>query len=93
MTQQEFETLLDAGRYSPAVTVVREAGYRLGEHKHPWDALALITEGEITLVVGGASTRYAAGESFSLPAGTLHHESAGPAGVTLLSGRREVAAP
>ena len=89
MNLSEFEAELQAGHYSAAVTVRREIGYQLAGHSHSFDAFALITLGEITLVVDDVPTRYAAGEVFRLPAGTVHGESAGTQGVTYLSGRRE----
>lgn len=93
MSPHEFEAALQADHYGEITKVERHVGYQLGEHQHPYDACALITSGEITLVVDGTPHTYAVGEIFRLPAGTMHHESAGPAGVTYLVGRREVAAP
>ena len=61
-------------------------------HQHPFDACAMITAGDITLVVDAVSTSYGTGDVFRLPAGTPHHEAAGPQGVSYLSGRRPVAA-
>ena len=88
MNPQKFEAELQAGGYSAAVQVERQLGYSVGEHQHDFDACVLITAGDITLVVDGVSTRYAVGEIFRLPAGTPHHESAGPLGVRYLAGRR-----
>lgn len=89
----EFEATLKADHFGDIATVERAVGYQLGEHQHPFDACALITAGEITLVVAGMPTTYKAGEIFRLAAGTPHHESAGPDGVVYRVGRREVAAP
>lgn len=93
MNTQEFEDTLKADQYGEITMVERHIGYQLAQHQHPFDACALITAGEITLVVGGVATTYAVGEIFRLPAGTPHHESAGPSGVSYLVGRREVSAP
>lgn len=92
MNPQAFEAALQAAGYSPAVPVERPVGYSLGQHQHAFDAWALITAGSITLVVDGVASSYAVGDMFRLPAGTPHHESAGPEGVTYLSGRKEAAA-
>lgn len=92
MNPQAFEASLQAAGFSPAVPIERPAGYSLDEHQHPFEAWALVTAGDITLVVDGLPRTYAAGEMFRLPAGTPHHESAGPAGVCYLSGRKEAAA-
>lgn len=92
MTPQEFDAALQADGYSAAARVERPTGYSLDDHQHPFDACALITAGEITLTVSGQRQTYALGDIFRLPAGTLHLESVGPAGVTYLSCRRQVAA-
>jgi quercetin dioxygenase-like cupin family protein len=92
MNPHEFETGLKAEHYSEITTVDRAGGYALGEHQHPFDACALITAGDITLVVDGTARNYAVGDIFRLPAGIVHLESAGPAGVSYLVGRRRVAA-
>ena len=89
MNVSEFQAELQAGHYSDAMTVQRETLYQMDAHQHSFDACALITEGEITLLVDGVASRYSVGDVFRLPAGTVHGESAGPQGVTYLSGRRE----
>lgn len=91
MTLQEFHNELQTNGFDAAVPVDRDIGYAMGEHQHPFDACALITAGDITLVVDGVSSHYRAGDVFRLPAGTLHLEAAGPQGVSYLAGRRPVA--
>ena len=91
MNPTEFEATLKAENFDEIVKVVRLAGYALGEHQHPFDACALITSGDFTLVVNGVSTNYAVGDIFRLSAGIPHHESAGPTGASYLAGRRQVA--
>jgi quercetin dioxygenase-like cupin family protein len=88
MNIQAFQDELKADGFDEPVVVDRAVGYAMGEHQHPFDACALITAGEITLVVDGVSCHYRVGEVFRLPAGTLHLEAAGPQGVSFLSGRR-----
>ena len=92
MNTQEFHDELKANGFDAAVAIDRPTDYVMGEHQHPFDACAMITAGDITLVVGGVSTRYVIGDVFRLAAGTVHHEAAGPQGVSYLSGRRPVAA-
>jgi quercetin dioxygenase-like cupin family protein len=89
MNPQAFEAELKAEHYGEIATVDKPVGYAMGEHRHDFDACALITAGEITLLVGGVSRTYAVGDIFRLPAGIPHHESA-PAGVSYLVGRRKV---
>ena len=91
MTHHDFHAELKANGFDEALVIDRPIGYAMGEHQHPFDACALITAGDITLEVDGVSTCYRAGEVFRLAAGTLHHEAAGPQGVSFLSGRRPVA--
>ena len=88
MTPHEFKDLLKAEHFGEINIVERQIGYALGEHQHPYDVCALITSGEITLVVDGVSTTYAAGDIFRLSVGTVHHEYAGPMGANIWAGRR-----
>ena len=93
MNRQEFEAKLKAENFTECVTVSKPVGYEMDDHSHPFEAWALIIEGDITLRVNGSSTTYAAGDTFRLPAQTLHFESAGPHGVTYLAGRKYPAVP
>lgn len=93
MNKADFEAALRAEAYGEITTVSRPVGYQLGAHQHPFDACALITAGEITLVVSGEPHTYRVGEVFRLPAATEHLESAGPQGVSYLVGRRDRSAP
>ena len=88
MNTQDFEAQLKAENFDAGVTISKPAGYSMDDHAHPFEAWALIVEGDITLLVDGASTTYAAGDVFRLPAGKPHHESAVPNGVTYLVGRK-----
>ena len=88
MTPDEFKNLLKAEQFGEINIIEREIGYVLGDHQHPYDVCALITSGEITLVVDGVSTTYAAGDIFRLSVGTVHHEYAGPMGANIWAGRR-----
>ena len=92
MNTQDFEAQLRAENFDAGVTISKSVGYSMDEHAHPFEAWALVTHGDITLRVNGALTTYAAGNTFRLPAGTPHHESAIPNGVTYLVGRKQQAA-
>ena len=92
MNAQDFEAQLKAENFDAGVTIHKPIGYALDTHAHPFEAWALIFEGDITLRVNGVSTTYAAGDVFRLPAATLHYESAIPRGVTYLVGRKHPAA-
>jgi quercetin dioxygenase-like cupin family protein len=58
------------------------------EHSHPFDVLALVLEGDITLTVEGKARTYRVGDEFSMKARCPHVEDVGPAGVKYLVGRR-----
>ena len=60
------------------------------EHSHPFDVLALVLEGDITLTVEGNARIYRAGDEFAMRAGCPHAEDVGPSGVKYLVGRRPV---
>jgi quercetin dioxygenase-like cupin family protein len=92
MNQETFEAALAAQDYAPAMLVQKPVGYEMGEHQHPFDAFALITEGEIVIEVAGVSKTYPAGSSFQLAAHTPHNESALQHGVSYLAGRRMIPA-
>jgi lactoylglutathione lyase len=89
MNIDTFKQELTAQNYGETTTIERPAGYNLGTHEHPFDAKALITRGDITLVVNGVSTVFTVGDVFELAAGTPHEEHALPHGVTYVVGRRK----
>jgi mannose-6-phosphate isomerase-like protein (cupin superfamily) len=61
---------------------------RYAEHTHPVETAHIILEGEMTLMVGGQSTTYRAGERCDVPAGTVHAARMGPAGCRYLIGEK-----
>ena len=88
MNTQDFEAQLKADNFDEITLLEKPVGYAMGEHQHPFEARALITQGDITLIVNGVSTTYGVGDIFRLPAQTPHHENAAPNGVTYLVGRK-----
>lgn len=92
MNTQDFEAQLKAENFDAGVTVSKPVGYSMDEHAHPFEAWALVTEGDITLRINGVSTTYAAGNMFRLAAQTPHGENAAAHGVTYLAGRKYPAA-
>lgn len=91
MTESEFRQKLAAEKFPQPVAVERDATYVLDTHQHPFEAWALVTDGDITLEVDGKKTTYRAGETFRLPPNLPHREAAGAQGVKYLSGRKETA--
>ena len=58
-------------------------------HVHPFDARLLVVEGAMTIDREDAPARtYQAGETFEMPAGCRHSETAGATGATYVAGRR-----
>ena len=57
-------------------------------HAHEFDARLLVLEGAMTIAAEGGEQTYRAGETFEMPAGRQHSETAGPDGVRYLAGRR-----
>lgn len=88
MEQSAFEAKLKAQNYPEIRTSQLAPNCRNAEHTHPFDVLALVLEGEITLTVAGVARTYRAGEEFSMQAGCPHAEEVGTQGVRYLVGRR-----
>ncbi len=88
MQLQEFTRQLAAEAFSDVATKEMPAGPEVAAHSHPFDVMALVLEGEITLGVAGARTIYRAGDVFTMAAGCEHTELYGDAGVRYLVGRR-----
>ncbi|MDB5899975.1 MAG: AraC family transcriptional regulator [Ramlibacter sp.] len=51
-------------------------------HTHPFDARALVVQGEMWLTVGDRTQHLRPGDRFALKAGTQHAERYGPQGAT-----------
>ena len=88
MRQEEFISLLTEEEFQNIVTVTREANGQLDLHSHPFEAKALILQGEIHVQVGDTEKFYKVGDVFQLGADIPHKERYGPAGVSYLVGRK-----
>ena len=88
MDRDAFEARLKAEGYPEIRTNELPPNGHNPEHVHPFDVLAMVLEGEITLTVEGASRTYRPGSEFSMKAGCRHSEDVGAAGVKYLVGRR-----
>lgn len=61
------------GREAVVARVELAAGARAARHTHPGDEISYVIEGEAELLIDGqAPRRIQAGESFIIPAGTVH---------------------
>ena len=62
-----------AGREAVVARVEVAPGARAGRHTHPGDEISYVLEGESQLLIDGQPARtIKAGESFVVPAGTIH---------------------
>ncbi|SAK95316.1 hypothetical protein AWB79_07218 [Caballeronia hypogeia] len=88
MHRDEFLALLSREGFNEVVTVTREANGSLDAHTHPFEAKALILEGDVTIRVGVDASTYRAGDVFHLATNIEHSEQYGPQGVSYLVGRK-----
>ena len=88
MNRGEFVALLTREGFGEIVMVERDAHGFLDTHAHPFEAKALILDGEIRLRAEDADRVFTAGQIFHLAAGELHSERYGPDGVRYLVGRK-----
>ncbi|WP_321798837.1 cupin [Caballeronia sp. J97] len=88
MHRDEFLAILSSEGFDEVVTVTREPHGSLDIHTHPFEAKALILEGDVTIRIGGDSDTYRLGDVFHLAANIEHAEQYGPQGVSYLVGRK-----
>ena len=62
-----------------------------GAHAHPFDADALVVQGEMWLTVDGVAQHLRPGDTFNLNANIVHSERYGSEGATFWVARRNVA--
>ncbi|WP_250514176.1 cupin domain-containing protein [Caballeronia sp. INDeC2] len=88
MRRDEFLALLSSEGFAEAVTVTREPNGSLDVHVHPFEAKALILEGDLTIRTGDGVNTYRPGDIFHLATNIEHSEQYGPEGVSYLVGRK-----
>lgn len=88
MNLEDFQQSARTQGFAEPLEIQKPKGYAMGGHDHPFDAFALITQGQIDIGVGGIVTPYRVGDVFQVPRGTQHTESAVEHGVVYLAARR-----
>ena len=89
MDRNAFTESLTKEGFPDAVVITREANAETEIHEHPFEAKALILDGELSIRVDDEERAYRIGDVFHLPAHKPHSERYGPNGVTYLVGRKE----
>lgn len=87
-TKAEFEAARRAEGYQEVLERVWAPNTVLDEHTHPFDAKAVVTQGEMWLTCGGETKHLLPGGTFELARNTPHAERYGPEGATFWVGRR-----
>ena len=86
MTEEEFHKILDEKGYGQAQIREWEPNLNKEMHTHDKSAMALVTQGELTLVFENSSETFCVGQCCELLAGTVHTETTGDGGaITLLA--------
>ena len=88
MKQEVFLENLKKEAFPLPVFVVREHGGFLNTHAHDYEVKALVTEGQIDIVINGIKNTYLAGDAFHLLPSQAHAESYGGKGVKYLASRK-----
>jgi quercetin dioxygenase-like cupin family protein len=88
MTENEFRKLLAQQGFDEPLLIERAGSAQLDNHVHPFEALALILSGGITISTEQGDTTYHPGDTFHLQPNELHREAFGPQGVRYLAGRK-----
>lgn len=88
MERDQFIELLAKEGFAEIATVEREAFGFLDMHSHPFEAKALILDGEIQLRIDDAEQICKKGQLFHLRANQPHSERYGPDGVRYVVGRK-----
>lgn len=87
-TCDDFRAWALAAGFDEVLERVWAPGAEVATHSHPFDAEALVTEGEMWLTYEGVTQHLLRGGTFKLASGTAHAELYGPHGATYWVARR-----
>jgi quercetin dioxygenase-like cupin family protein len=85
---KEFESRMQAQGFEQVLERKWLPNQVVGIHTHPFDANAVVVQGELWLTVGDATQKILSGGTFELARGTPHSERYGGEGATYWVGRR-----
>lgn len=89
MTLERFRAEMLAAGYDEVIERRWAPGTVLEAHAHPFEASALVVQGEMWLAIdGGPERRLVAGDRFQVRAGAPHAERYGPQGATFWVARK-----
>ena len=83
-----FERDAKSAGFDEVIVRTWEADKLLEEHTHPFEARALVVDGEMWLTYGGVTRHIPTGGSFHLQPEVPHSERYGPIGATYWVARR-----
>lgn len=89
MNQTEFYELLAHQGFPEPILVEYPANGSLDTHTHNFEALALVINGSMTIIIDGVKSDYSVGDVFHLKHQQPHQESYGPIGVKYLASRKD----
>jgi quercetin dioxygenase-like cupin family protein len=92
MAIESFDTFRARSLQAGADEVVErrwEPGQIVATHTHPFDADALVSEGEMWLTCDGETRHLGPGDTFRIANGKPHSERYGPQGATYWVARRK----
>ena len=87
-TFAQFESRLRAQGYNEVLERKWEPGQVIATHTHPFDAQALVVQGQMWLTVGNATAHIVQGGGFEIDRATPHAERYGAEGATFWVARR-----
>ena len=90
MTYQSFEASALARGFDEVLERKWAPQALVGAHAHPFDADALVVQGEMWLTVNDVARHLCPGDTFNLAANIVHSERYGAEGATYWVARRNV---
>jgi len=89
ITLEQFRAVMLAAGYDEVMERKWSANTVVSQHPHPFEANALVVDGEMWLTIeDGAPRRLVAGDTFHLDAGVPHAERYSESGAVYWVGRR-----